>query len=172
MVDEPEQAGPDRMRVAAAQIENVVGDLDGNARRILDAMRWAEQQEADVIVFPELALTGYPLADLVLREEFGEKAQATLERLARNSGSTAAIVGTIGAVPPRRSWDTRERDDGDQRRAAVRRPDARDLPQGAAAQLRGLRGGAQLRARRRPRPAVADRAGGRGRRDLRGPVVR
>jgi NAD+ synthase (glutamine-hydrolysing) len=109
MVDEPEQAGPDRMRVAAAQIENVVGDLDGNARRILDAMRWAEQQEADVIVFPELALTGYPLADLVLREEFGEKAQATLERLARSSGSTAAIVGTIGTVPPRRSWDTRER---------------------------------------------------------------
>ena len=45
MVDEPEQAGPDRMRVAGAQIENVVGDLDGNAARILDAMRWAEEQE-------------------------------------------------------------------------------------------------------------------------------
>ena len=68
-------------------------------------MRWAEQQEADVIVFPELALTGYPLADLVLREEFGEKAQATLERLARN-WLYRGDRGDDRSVPPRRSWDS------------------------------------------------------------------
>src|SRR3954452_3999413 len=60
----------DLIRVAGVQLENVVGDLTGNAERILDAMRWAEEQDADVVVFPELALTGYPLPDLVLREEF------------------------------------------------------------------------------------------------------
>jgi NAD+ synthase (glutamine-hydrolysing) len=109
MLDEPGHPGPDRLRVAGAQIENRVGDLDGNTRRILAAMQWAEEQEADVVVFPELVLTGYPLADLVLREEFAAAAHAALERLARGSGRTAAVVGTIGAVPPRRSWDTRER---------------------------------------------------------------
>jgi NAD+ synthase (glutamine-hydrolysing) len=98
------------MRVAGIQLENVVGDIAGNARRILDGMRWAEEHEADVVVFPELALTGYPLADLVLREEFVEATLAQLRRLARDSGRMTAVVGTIDRVPPRRSWDTRDRD--------------------------------------------------------------
>ncbi len=97
------------MRVAGAQIENVVGDLDGNAERILDAMRWAEDEGADVVVFPELALTGYPLADLVLREDFVQHALDVLEELGRESMHTAAVVCTIDRVPPRRSWDTRDR---------------------------------------------------------------
>src|SRR4051794_9550798 len=103
-------AQPDFMRVAGAQIENVVGDLQGNAERILAAMRWAEGEEADVVVFPELALTGYPLADLVLREEFVDAALDCLRRIAAQSGRTAAVIGTIDRVPPRRSWDTRDRD--------------------------------------------------------------
>lgn len=98
------------MRIAGAQIENVVGDLDGNAQRILDAMRWAEDQGADVVVFPELALTGYPLADLVLREDFVERSLEVLEELGRQSQRTAAVVSTIARVPPRRSWDTVDRD--------------------------------------------------------------
>ena len=97
------------LRVAGAQIANVVGDLDGNSRRIAEALRWAEARGADVVVFPELALTGYPLADLALREEFVTATGRALERLARLSGSCAAVVGTIGGVPPSRSWDTRER---------------------------------------------------------------
>jgi NAD+ synthase (glutamine-hydrolysing) len=102
--------GPaDVLRVAAVQLENVVGDLTGNARRILEGMRWAEAQEADVVVFPELALTGYPLADLVLREEFVDAALAKLRMLAAESGRTTAIVGTVDRVAPRRSWDTRDR---------------------------------------------------------------
>jgi NAD+ synthase (glutamine-hydrolysing) len=98
------------MRVAGVQLENVVGDIAGNAQRILEGMRWAEEHEADVVVFPELALTGYPLADLVLREEFVEASMAQLRWLARQSGRTTAVVGTIDRVPPRRSWDTRDRD--------------------------------------------------------------
>jgi NAD+ synthase (glutamine-hydrolysing) len=101
---------PEVLRVAAVQLENVVGDLSGNADRILDGMRWAEAEGADVVVFPELALTGYPLADLVLRDEFVDAAMDKLRLLARESGSTPAIVSTIDRVPPRRSWDTRDRD--------------------------------------------------------------
>jgi NAD+ synthase (glutamine-hydrolysing) len=100
----------DLIRVAGVQLENVVGDLSGNAQRILDAMRWAEEQEADVVVFPELALTGYPLADLVLREEFVDAALERVRWLAEQSGHTAAVIGTVDRVPPRRSWDTRDRD--------------------------------------------------------------
>ena len=55
------------LRIAAAQLRNRVGDFDGNAERIAQAMEWAEQEaQADVLVLPELVLTGYPLADLVL----------------------------------------------------------------------------------------------------------
>jgi NAD+ synthase (glutamine-hydrolysing) len=97
------------LRVAAAQIPNVVGDLDGNAQNILAAMRWAEEQGADVVVFPELALTGYPLADLVLRRDFVARAMAVLDELAAASGSVAAVVSTVDRIPPRRSWDTQAR---------------------------------------------------------------
>ena len=97
------------LRVAAAQIPNVVGDLDGNAQNILGAMRWAESEGADVVVFPELALTGYPLADLVLRRDFVARAMDVLAEIARASGPVAAIVGTIDRIPPRRSWDTQAR---------------------------------------------------------------
>ena len=97
------------LRVAAAQLPNVVGDLDGNARRIADAMTWAEEQRADVLVFPELALTGYPLADLAAREDFVDRAVAVLGDLAARSDRVASVVSTIARVPPKRSWDTRER---------------------------------------------------------------
>src|SRR3954466_9635008 len=101
---------PDVLGAAAVQLENVVGDLAGNANRILDAMQWAEREGADVVVFPELALTGYPLADLVMREEFVEAAVERMRSLAAQSGRTAAIIGTVDRVPPRRSWDTRPRE--------------------------------------------------------------
>src|SRR3954453_14859830 len=101
---------PDVLRVAAVQLENVVGDLAGNAQRILDGMQWAESEGADVVVFPELALTGYPIPALASRNEFVDAALAALFALAEQSGSTPAVIGTIDRVPPRRSWDTRDRD--------------------------------------------------------------
>ncbi|MBA2443096.1 MAG: NAD+ synthase [Rubrobacter sp.] len=99
------------LRVAAAQIPNRVGDLEGNAERISEAMAWAEQEAgADVLVLPELALTGYPLGDLVLHREFLEDAEEALGRLARGSGKMTTVLSTIDRVWPQRSWDTRERD--------------------------------------------------------------
>ena len=99
------------LRIAAAQLRNRVGDFDGNAERIAEAMEWAEQEaQADVLVLPELVLTGYPLADLVLQREFVEDAQEALDRLANRSGRMTTILSTITRVAPQRSWDNRERD--------------------------------------------------------------
>ncbi len=83
------------IRVAGAQIDLTVGDLAGNERRIFDAMSWAEETEADVLLLPELATTGYPPEDLVLREGFVAENLAVVERLAAASGETTAVVGFV-----------------------------------------------------------------------------
>ena len=70
-----------------------VGDLIGNEERIRSAMEWAEDHDADVLLVPELAITGYPPEDLVLREGFVERNLGVLERLAEASRSTATVVG-------------------------------------------------------------------------------
>ena len=85
----------DRLRIAGAQIDLTVGDLDGNERRILDAMEWAEAQRADVLLLPELAVTGYPPEDLVLRDDFVDDNLAVVDRLAAASGETAVVVGFV-----------------------------------------------------------------------------
>ena len=82
-----------RIRVAAAQLNLVVGDLDGNAARILAAYEQAEEAGCDLVAFPELAITGYPPEDLLLRPAFVEAAQETLEKVAARTGRTAAIIG-------------------------------------------------------------------------------
>ncbi|HZY74213.1 MAG TPA: NAD+ synthase [Edaphobacter sp.] len=86
------------MRIALAQINTTVGDLDGNVRRILAAARDAAARGADVAVFPELAVTGYPPRDLVEKESFLDRTAAALEQLARDSASLgiAIIVGYTG----------------------------------------------------------------------------
>lgn len=86
------------MRVAGAQIDLVVGDLDGNATRILDAMAWAEGVGAHALLLPELAVTGYPPEDLVLRSGFVEANLEVLDRLALESGSVTTIVGFVDRV--------------------------------------------------------------------------
>ena len=58
------------MRIAGAQVNLRVGDLDGNEKLIADCMTWAEGEAADVLLLPELAVTGYPPEDLVLRMAF------------------------------------------------------------------------------------------------------
>ena len=58
------------MRLALAQIDTTVGDLDGNRERILSGLADAKAAGADVVLFPELAITGYPPEDLLLRPSF------------------------------------------------------------------------------------------------------
>ena len=73
------------MRIALAQINPTVGDLSGNADRILRAAREAARRGAEVAVFPELSITGYPPRDLVEKPSFIERSERELDRLARES---------------------------------------------------------------------------------------
>jgi NAD+ synthase (glutamine-hydrolysing) len=85
----------DFIRVAGAQLNLTVGDIDGNVERMLEAMAWAEECQADVLLFPELAVTGYPPEDLLLRKAFVDANIEALHRLARASGETTTVVGFV-----------------------------------------------------------------------------
>ncbi|HET8617574.1 MAG TPA: NAD+ synthase [Acidimicrobiales bacterium] len=86
-----------RLRVALCQINTTVGDLDGNADRVLAALAGAEAQGCDLAVFPELALTGYPPEDLLLKPGFVADNRRVLDRVAAGSGACAAVVGFVDA---------------------------------------------------------------------------
>jgi NAD+ synthase (glutamine-hydrolysing) len=86
-----------RLRVALCQINTTVGDLDGNVERIVTALADAEAQGCDLAVFPELALTGYPPEDLLLKPGFVADNRAALDRVAATSGSCAAVLGFVDA---------------------------------------------------------------------------
>jgi len=79
--------------VAAAQLDLVVGDLEGNAARVLAAYDRAERAGCDLVAFPELTVTGYPPEDLLLRPAFVAQAKDWLDKIATRTGATAAIVG-------------------------------------------------------------------------------
>jgi NAD+ synthase (glutamine-hydrolysing) len=81
------------MRLALAQINSVVGDIDGNAARITDWLERARADRADVVLFPELAVTGYPAEDLLLRPGFVRAAKAAVEEIAREVHGITALVG-------------------------------------------------------------------------------
>ncbi len=83
------------LRVALCQLDTVVGDLDGNVDRILAAYQEAERASADVAVFPELAVTGYPPEDLLLKPAFVAANIDALDAIARHSGDCAAVVGFV-----------------------------------------------------------------------------
>jgi NAD+ synthase/NAD+ synthase (glutamine-hydrolysing) len=89
------------MRIALGQIDNTVGDLAANAAKILDYAKRAEQAGAEVIAFPELALTGYPPRDLVEKHSFLNRTEKALEGIARDSANLdiAMIVGYVGRSP-------------------------------------------------------------------------
>ncbi|HWH43264.1 MAG TPA: NAD+ synthase [Thermoleophilaceae bacterium] len=81
------------LRVALAQMNATVGDIDGNAARIGDFCARARAEGASLVVFPELALTGYPPEDLLLKTHFLDSAGAALERLALEIEGITAIIG-------------------------------------------------------------------------------
>ncbi|MDX6505142.1 MAG: hypothetical protein QOE29_2267, partial [Gaiellaceae bacterium] len=81
------------MRIALAQLNQIVGDLDGNRDRILGALADARDQGAQLVVFPELAVTGYPPEDLLLRPGFLRAAERTLASIAEEARDVVALVG-------------------------------------------------------------------------------
>ena len=85
------------VRVALCQIDPVVGDLEGNVARIVAAYDEAEAAGCDIAVFPELAVTGYPPEDLLLKPGFVADSRLALERVAEATGRCAAVVGYVDA---------------------------------------------------------------------------
>ena len=89
-------SGPSKFKIALAQLNPVVGDLAGNAKKAAAAHAEAKRAGADVVVFPELFLNGYPPEDLVLKPAFQDATHAQLETLARElKDGPAALIGTI-----------------------------------------------------------------------------
>jgi NAD+ synthase (glutamine-hydrolysing) len=81
------------MRLALAQINTTVGDLDGNREKILGRLEEAKEAHADLVLFPELAVTGYPPEDLLLRPGFLKAAERSLTEIARAARGVAALIG-------------------------------------------------------------------------------
>jgi len=82
------------LRIAIAQLDFIVGDVNGNAGRVLDAAQKARDRlNADAIVFPELTLSGYPPEDLILRRDFLATVESTLDDLAEKLFGITAVVG-------------------------------------------------------------------------------
>ncbi len=86
------------VRVALAQMDPVVGDIDGNVGSILDSIRRATELGAQVAVFPELAVTGYPPEDLLLKRSFIDANLAALDKISRSSGDMLVVVGFVDAA--------------------------------------------------------------------------
>lgn len=89
-----------QLRIALAQVNPTVGDLDGNADLIVDWTRAAADAGAHLVAFPEMALTGYPVEDLALRPSFVEASRRALGRVARRladagMGGVPVVVGTL-----------------------------------------------------------------------------
>ncbi len=81
------------LRVALAQINVTVGDVDGNSRKIRDGIDVAKEAAADIVVFPELAVCGYPPEDLLLKPRFLTDCREATEAIARNGSGITAVVG-------------------------------------------------------------------------------
>ena len=85
-------------RVGIAQINAYVGDIAGNATRVLQAARSAHEQGADILLTPELVLTGYPPEDLLLRPHFVESQEAALDQLRQDAAGLAGLHVVVGHV--------------------------------------------------------------------------
>jgi len=81
------------LRVALAQIDPTVGDIDGNAAKIAEWIGRAESEGAELTIFPELCVPGYPAEDLYLKRHFVEANRRAVEELARGVSGTVALVG-------------------------------------------------------------------------------
>jgi NAD+ synthase (glutamine-hydrolysing) len=89
-----------KLRVALAQINPTVGDLAGNAGLIAESVKSAQAQGANLIVFPEMIVTGYPVEDLALRPSFQAASIRAVEEIAAAiTGDIVAVVGYLDQGP-------------------------------------------------------------------------
>ena len=83
------------LRIALAQLNLTVGDLDGNFRKMQDSLRKAKELKVDVLAFPELTTTGYPPEDLLLKPQFIEDNLKILDKFVKQVKGLVAVVGFI-----------------------------------------------------------------------------
>jgi len=83
------------LRIAIAQINTTVGDLEGNTAKIIDYIARAKESGADIVTFPELAITGYPPEDLLLKNGFVARNIECLQEIARSTKGITAVVGFV-----------------------------------------------------------------------------
>ena len=89
------------LRVALAQVNPTVGDIDGNTRLIIDHIRRAREAQADLVAFPELCITGYPPEDLLYKDSFLAAADDALKEIVEASTNITVVVGIPErATPP------------------------------------------------------------------------
>ena len=86
-----------RLRIALAQLNLTVGDLDGNVARMIKAYDQAEQADCDIVAFSELSVTAYPPEDLVLRPGFVVESIAAMRKVAKHTKHCVAVVGFVDA---------------------------------------------------------------------------
>ncbi len=87
------------MKIALSQINTTVGDFSGNEAKILAAYHRGSEAGVELVVFPELAITGYPPRDLLLKRHFIQRNLEVLDRLALAAGRTGMLVGFVGRNP-------------------------------------------------------------------------
>ena len=93
------------LRVAGAQLDLSVGDIAGNVERIVEAIDWATERDADVLLLPELAVCGYPPEDLLLKSGFIDANLAAIRTIAEHTTSTAVVVGFVDRLENARTDD-------------------------------------------------------------------
>ncbi|MDO8585687.1 MAG: NAD+ synthase [Armatimonadota bacterium] len=86
---------PAALRLALAQVNSTVGDLEGNASKIIETIARAKEQKADLVVFPELALTGYPPEDLLLKPHFTADNLTQLQAILSHTRGITVVVGFV-----------------------------------------------------------------------------
>ncbi|MDZ4250846.1 MAG: NAD+ synthase [Candidatus Nanopelagicales bacterium] len=104
------------LRLALAQMNPTVGDISGNSGMIVDWCHRARDAGADIVAFPEMSLTGYPIEDLALRPSFQDASRAAAEDLTRSLGgqglgNLAVVVGLLDRSEPRQRTPGRPRND-------------------------------------------------------------
>ncbi|OQX56418.1 MAG: hypothetical protein B5M53_01640 [Candidatus Cloacimonas sp. 4484_209] len=96
-------------KIAISQINTTVGDFVGNKKKIIASINRAKSEGAKLVIFPELAITGYPPKDLLFKKEFLEENRTTLEEIARETTGIGAIIGYVDfykTEPEDNTYDT------------------------------------------------------------------
>ncbi len=97
------------MKVTIAQMNSTSGDLQGNVGRILGKIEKAEKQHSELIVFPEMAVTGYCISDLVEDDLFVKTNKKAMEFIASQTNDTAVVVGFVDYDEKKKNGDGRMR---------------------------------------------------------------